>query len=103
MSRVILGLADRPQMDHTLGWAITEAVTTGADLVIVRAEVHATALLTALARGAGAALAEADPALARAVATARRRLGDDRVAVTADRDSAGAVLVAAAHAGDLLV
>jgi nucleotide-binding universal stress UspA family protein len=60
-------------------------------------------LLAAVAHGGGPALDEADPVLARAIATARTALGDDRVGVVADRDSAGAVLVAAARMDDLVV
>ena len=103
MTRVIVGLADRPGLDRTLGWAVAEAAATGARLVIVRAEVDRPGVLKAVARGAGRALNEADPVLARAIATARTTLGDDRVAVDADRDPAGAVLVRAARTGDLVV
>jgi nucleotide-binding universal stress UspA family protein len=103
MSRVIVGLADRPDADRTLKWAITEAAATAARLVIVRAEVRRPSLLTAVARGAESAIAEADPVLARAITTARRALGDDSVCVAADRDLAGPALVRAARTGDLVV
>ena len=96
MAQVLVGLAERPSMDRTLAWAIAEAAATGAGLVIVRAEVRHTSLLTAVAHGGGPALEGADPVLARAIATARAALGDDRVGVVADRDPAGAVLVRAA-------
>jgi nucleotide-binding universal stress UspA family protein len=102
MSRILVGLADRPCMDRTLGWAVMEAAATGAWLVIVRAEVRRPSILKAVACGFGPALEEADPVLARAIVTARMTLSD-RVAVTADRDSAGAVLAGAARSGDLVV
>jgi nucleotide-binding universal stress UspA family protein len=102
MSRIIVGLADRPGMDRTLGWAVAEAAATGARLVIVRAEVRRPSILKAVACGFAPALEEADPLLARAIDVARTTL-DDRVAVTAHRDSAGSVLVSSARTGDLVV
>jgi nucleotide-binding universal stress UspA family protein len=103
MSRVIVGLADRPGANRTLGWAIAEATATGARLVIVRAEVRRPSLLKAVARGVDSELEEADPVLARAISMARQALGDDRVCVAADRDFAGPALVRAARSGDLVV
>jgi nucleotide-binding universal stress UspA family protein len=103
MTRIVVGLADRPGLDRMLGWAVAEASATGARLVIVRAEVHRPDVLKAVARGCGPALEEADPVLARAIATARTTLGDARVGVAADRGPAGPVLVRAARTGDLVV
>jgi nucleotide-binding universal stress UspA family protein len=103
MSRVIVGLADRPGTERTLGWAVTEAIATGARLVVVRAEVRRPRILSAAARSGGPAMEEADPVLARAMGIACGPLGDDRLFVVADRDSAGKALVRAARTGDLLV
>jgi hypothetical protein len=96
MTKVVVGLADRPGVNRMLGWAVTEAAQTGARLVIVRAEVRRPEVLEAVARGGGPALDEVDPVLARAMSLARARLGDDRVGVAADRDPAGPVLARAA-------
>ena len=101
--RVVVGLADRAGSDGMLRWAVSEAAATGAQLVIVRAEVRRPEVLKAVARGGGPALQEADPVLANAVGAARRSLGDDRVAVAADRDASGPALVRAARTGDLVV
>jgi nucleotide-binding universal stress UspA family protein len=103
LSRVVVGLADRPGRDRVLGWALQEASATGAMLVIVRAEVRQADTLRAVARGGGPVLEEADPALAEALRAARAALGDDRVSVVADRESAGTALVGSARTGDLVV
>jgi nucleotide-binding universal stress UspA family protein len=102
-ARVVVGLADRVGSNGMLRWTVSEAATTGAQLVIVRAEVRRPEVLKAVARGGGPALQEADPVLAGAIATARAALGDDRVAVSADRDPSGPALVRAARTGDLVV
>jgi nucleotide-binding universal stress UspA family protein len=101
-ARVVVGLADRAGSDGMLRWAVTEATVTGAQLVIVRAEVRRHEVLKAVARG-GPGLEEADPVLANAIGAARTALGEDRVAVVADRDGSGPALVRAARTGDLVV
>jgi nucleotide-binding universal stress UspA family protein len=103
ITRVVAGLADRPGTDRMLGWAVREAASTGAHLVIVRAEVRRAEVLRAVARGGGPALEEVDPVLARAIREARTALGDDRVGISAEREPAGPALVRAARTGDLVV
>ena len=102
-ARVVVGLADRAGSDRMVRWAVAEAAATGALLVIVRAEVRRPEVLRAVARGGGPELEEADPVLAGAIGVARRALGEDRVAVAADRDASGPALVRAARTGDLVV
>jgi nucleotide-binding universal stress UspA family protein len=101
-SRVVVGLADGPAAAGTLAWAMREAMSTRAQLVVVRAGVRLD-VLGAVARDSVKTLEVVEPALARAVGAARRAMGDERVGIVVDRDPAGPVLVGVARGGDLLV
>jgi nucleotide-binding universal stress UspA family protein len=100
---VVVGVSDSPANARTLAWAVGEAAETGAELVVTRADVHKPEIWGAVARGSLQALEIVDRILARAVAAARTRLGDDRVRIVVDRDPAGELLVRRAGPGDLIV
>lgn len=98
--RIVVGLAGHAGSVHTLAWAIAEAETTGARLVV----------LHALGPGQGAGppgslrlLQTVDRAAAGAVAAARHRLGEQAVRVEVCPGPAADALVGAAGPGDLIV
>jgi nucleotide-binding universal stress UspA family protein len=88
---------------HALAWAADQAMSTGGRLVLC----HACPPQSPLAgRGPNAPiglLELADPQLARAVASARARLGGNRVALQVRPGHAEAVLLDAARTADLVV
>jgi nucleotide-binding universal stress UspA family protein len=88
---------------QALAWAAQEATATRAHLVIH----HVCPPTSLLARSPGspstARLELADPALGRAVAAVRAKLGGDRVRLLIHTGRPGPVLVDAATAGDLLI
>lgn len=100
---VVLGASDSAANAGTLAWAVREAADTGAELMVARGEVNQPETWGAVARGTLRALEIVDRSLARAVAAARTRLGDQRVAVVVDRDRPGELLVRRARPGDLIV
>jgi nucleotide-binding universal stress UspA family protein len=86
-----------------LAWAADEAAATGARLVVC----HVCPVTSALAGMAGTVapgrLELADPALARAVATVRTRLGGNRVTLTVQTGRPGPALTRASVDADLVV
>jgi nucleotide-binding universal stress UspA family protein len=88
---------------QALAWAQAEAITTDARLVVC----HICPADSALATRAGATplgvLELADPALARALAAVKTRLGGHRVDLTVHTGRIGPVLVRESTHGDLLV
>ena len=101
--RVVVGVSDSPANARTLAWAIGEAIAIGAELVVVRADENRRAVWGAAARNSLRALEIVDRPLARAVARAQARLGDDRVTIIVDRDPPGELLVRRAAFADVLV
>ena len=101
--RVVVGVSGVSENWQTLSWAVTEAGEAGKLLVVC----HACSADSALAApGAGVRmpfLELVEPALARAVAAARQRLGGDRVTFVARAEAPGEMLVGLAEASDLLV
>jgi nucleotide-binding universal stress UspA family protein len=100
---VVVGVSDSPANARTLAWAVREAAATGATLVVTRADVNKPEVWGAVARGSLRALEIVDRTLARAVAAARVRLGDQRVVIVVDRDPPGELLVHRARPGGLIV
>jgi nucleotide-binding universal stress UspA family protein len=99
-STILVGLGGsggRP----ALAWATDEAAVTGGRLVVCHACERDSRL--AARTPAPAALELSDPALARAVAAARTRLGGDRVALRVLAGRPGPLLVTAAAHADLAV
>jgi nucleotide-binding universal stress UspA family protein len=86
-----------------LAWATDEAAATGGRLVVCHACGPDSPLAVPTPTPAHGALELFDPALARAVATTRARLGGDRVALRVPMGRPGPVLVAAAAQADLAV
>jgi nucleotide-binding universal stress UspA family protein len=103
MQRVVVGGSDAPANAYTLGWAVAEAASTGAELVVVRADEHRREVWGAVARNSLPALEVVDRHLAGAVAGARFRLGENRVRIVVDRHPPGELLIRRAGPGDLLV
>lgn len=88
---------------HALAWAADEAFTTGARLVLCHACPPDSPLATR-GRNAPIGLVElVDPPLARALASARTRLGGDRVTLRIIPGRPADALLAAARDADLLV
>jgi len=88
---------------HALAWATNEAATVGGRLVLCRACRPDSALAERGVTGSIRQLEVVDPALARAVGTARARLGGDRVDLRIGPGRPGQVLVEAAADADLAV
>jgi nucleotide-binding universal stress UspA family protein len=101
--QVVAGICDSPANAATLAWALAEAESTGAELVVVRADERRREVWGAVARNSLSALEIVDRPLARAVAAARARLGEERVTVIVDRDAPGDLLVERAQPSDLVV
>jgi nucleotide-binding universal stress UspA family protein len=101
--RVVVGVSDSPDNARTLAWALAEAAGTGAELMVVRADERRREVWGAVARDSLRALEIVDRPLARAVAGARSRLGDERVTIVVDRDPPGELLVRRARPKDLIV
>jgi nucleotide-binding universal stress UspA family protein len=101
--RVVVGVDESESAGRTLAWALREAAATGAEVIVVRASVPSDDVLRAGARGSVTALEVLDPSLARAVASARLTLGEQRVSIVVERDPAGDVLTHLADRDDLLV
>jgi nucleotide-binding universal stress UspA family protein len=100
---VVVGVSDSAANARTLAWAVAEAAGSGAELVVARGGVHQPQIWGAVGRGGLGALEIVDRSLARAVAAARTRLGDQRVMTVVDRDPPGDLLVRRAGPGDLIV
>jgi nucleotide-binding universal stress UspA family protein len=99
---LVVGFSDRPAAAAALEWAQARAVSGGARLVVIRAEVSREDVLAG-ASGRFDALEKVDPALARAVIAARTQLGEDRVTAVLSRDRPDEALVRAAGVTGILV
>lgn len=101
--RVVVGVDGTEPGWLALSWALDEVTTTGGQMVICYVAPARSALVAAGDRPSLAALELADPALARAVAGARLRLGGQRVRVSLRFGEPDHELLLAGHDADLLV
>jgi nucleotide-binding universal stress UspA family protein len=88
--------------DPTFAWAVGEAAAVGGRLVVCHVCPPGSLLATPRRSVPLAVVELADPALARALAAARGRLGGERVELTVHTGHVGAALVRAASKADLL-
>ncbi|MGH3727281.1 MAG: universal stress protein [Micromonosporaceae bacterium] len=103
-AQVVVGIAGSQAGDTALDWAINEAQTTGADLVVCHAYTPEHILRPPPAGAVGAAGDEqAQRRLDAAVATARRRLGPGRVRAELGLGDAATVLIEASVGTAMLV
>lgn len=88
---------------HALSWATDEVAVTGSRLLLCHAYPPGSALAESRSTTPIAHLELVDPPLARAIATARTRLGGDRVTLRLRPGRPGPLLVEAAAEADLVV
>jgi nucleotide-binding universal stress UspA family protein len=101
--RIVVGVSSSPLDWQTLAWAVGQANESGRDLVVCHACAQDSALAAPGAASRTALLELVEPALARAVSTARLRLGGDRVSVVARAMAPHDLLIQVVRASDLLV
>ena len=101
--RVVVGVDGTQPGWLALAWALDEVTVTGGHLVICYVSAARSALAAAGSTPTLAALELADPALARAAAGARLRLGGRRVRISLRFGEPDHELLLAGHDADLLV